>query len=307
MAREANKHPDSVRKHQKQLREIVPFLGWYLQARSEASTVNARMSVVDLKATIRHFQRAYGKQETVVDELFEAASLRLWALTSKLEGTFEFEVLSLREYFAARFLYRYAGEDTAGFDRNTVFRELLRRPYWLNTARFYGGNAEGEAVYVLAEGVRDELADNGSPASVVAAWTLLTDGVFASRPRKARDVLGYLCADHNLDTLLDALGRREIVALPELSRLPATDGEDPTWMRLTGEMAANPADPDNPRRVRVLRDLLGQRAAFATWWAQQVRAADTAGRDAWLRVAASCEGAAGAPNSTSTAWTCPGR
>ncbi|MEU4740918.1 hypothetical protein AB0G02_10690 [Actinosynnema sp. NPDC023658] len=92
LAREANKHPDSVRKHQKQLREIVPFLGWYLQARSEASTVNARMSVADLKATIRHFQRAYGKQETVVDELFEAASLRLWALTSKLEGTFEFEV-----------------------------------------------------------------------------------------------------------------------------------------------------------------------------------------------------------------------
>lgn len=294
LAREANKHPDSVRKHQKQLREIVPFLGWYLQARSEASAVNAQMSVADLKATIRHFQRAYGKQETVVDELFEAASFRLWALTSKIQGSFEFEVLSLREYFAARFLYRYAGEDTAGFDRNTVFRELLRRPYWLNTARFYGGNAEGEAVYVLAEGVRDELADNSSPSSVVAAWTLLTDGVFASRPRKARDVLGYLCADHNLDILLDALGRREIVALPELPRLPSSDGDDPTWIRLTAAMAANPADPANLRRVRVLRDLLGQRAAFAAWWAQQVLAADTAGRDAWLKMAASCEGAAGA-------------
>ena len=40
LAREANKHPESVRKHQKELREIVPFLGWYLQSRSEEVSVN---------------------------------------------------------------------------------------------------------------------------------------------------------------------------------------------------------------------------------------------------------------------------
>ncbi|WP_037264886.1 hypothetical protein [Kibdelosporangium aridum] len=56
LAREANKHPESVRKHQKQLREIVPFLGWYMQSRSEEASVNARMPVADLKAAIRHFQ-----------------------------------------------------------------------------------------------------------------------------------------------------------------------------------------------------------------------------------------------------------
>ena len=32
------------------------------------------MTVADLKATIRHFQRTYGNPESVVDELFEAAS-----------------------------------------------------------------------------------------------------------------------------------------------------------------------------------------------------------------------------------------
>jgi hypothetical protein len=60
LAREANKHPESVRKHQTELREIIPFLGWHLHAHSEADRVNARMSVADLKASIRHFQQTYG-------------------------------------------------------------------------------------------------------------------------------------------------------------------------------------------------------------------------------------------------------
>ncbi|MFI9811650.1 NACHT domain-containing protein [Saccharothrix variisporea] len=294
LAREANKHPVSVRKHQKQLREIVPFLGWYLQAHSEEDPVNAQMSVRDLKAAIRHFQHTYGNPETMVDELFEATSDRLWALTSKNEGIYEFEVLSLREYFAARFLYRYAGEEVRDFDRNTVFRELLRRPYWLNTARFYGGNAEGGDVYVLADGIRDEVVEKSTPPSVVAAWTLLTDGVFTSRPRQVRDVLGSLCSDLNLSILLDAFDRGEITPLPNLPQLPAGDGPDPTWTRLTEHLAKHPADPGNPDRVRILRELLNQRADFAAWWADQTRAAaGTPSVTAWLRMTADCEGAAG--------------
>lgn len=294
LAREANKHPESVRKHQKELREIVPFLGWYLQSRSEEVNVKARMSVADLKATIRHFQYTYGKPESLVDEMFEATSDRLWALTSKDEGTFEFEVLSLREYFAARFLYRYAGEDIKRFDRNTVFREILRRPYWLNTARFYGGNAEGGDVYVLAEGIYDEITESSTPHSLVAAWTLLTDGVFASRPRQARNVLNSLCAEQNINVLLDALGRKEIVPLPELPQLPKSDGPDPTWTRLTEQITADPVNPETPRRVRALRELLNQRTEFTKWWAQHMSAAvNGADEEAWLEMSARCEGAAG--------------
>lgn len=35
LAREANKHPETVRKHRADIVEIVPFLGWYLQSRGE--------------------------------------------------------------------------------------------------------------------------------------------------------------------------------------------------------------------------------------------------------------------------------
>ncbi|MGO4205662.1 NACHT domain-containing NTPase [Rhodococcus sp. TAF43] len=294
LAREANKHPKAVRDHKEELLEIIPFLGWYLHAHTEESQINGRMSIHELKAAMLHFQRTYGNRESIVDQLFEGASDRLWALTSKVDGTYEFEVLSLREYFAARFLYQNAGEDNADFDSATVLRELLRRPYWLNTARFYGGNAKGNGVYTLTAGIEQELAQNSSPASYLAAWALLTDGVFLRRPREARKVLTALCSDTGTAMLLSALDRRDIVALPGLPALPEEDGDDPTWLRLTALISKNPSDAANLQRVRVLRELLSQRSAFATWWYQQLTGAiGTAQQNAWLAIGACCEAGAG--------------
>ena len=291
LAREANKYPDSVRKHRKDLLEIIPFLGWYLQSRSEERNLQGRMSTEELDAAMRHFQRTYGKPETVVDELFEATTDRLWALTSKEEGVYEFEVVSLREYFAARFLYNFAGEGDRDFDRATVLRELLRRPFWLNTARFYGGNARGSDIYILTAGIRDELSNSPSTYVHVAAWTLLTDGVFASRPAEAASVVESLCTDTGAPVLLDALERKEIRPLPEL---PSDQSTNPTWIRLTTAIASNPSDPGNSNRVRVLRELLSQRATFAHWWAEHAAAAiGTDNERSWLNLAAECEAAGG--------------
>jgi hypothetical protein len=222
------------------------------------------------------------------------AAISLWALTSKVDGTYEFEVLSLREYFAARFLYRNAGEENADFDSTTVLQELLRRPYWLNTARFYGGNAKGSDVYTLTAGIEQELAQTSAPASYLAAWALLTDGVFLRRPREARKVLTAVCSDAGTTILLSALDRRDIIALPELPDLPADDGADPTWLRLTATISKNPSDSANPQRVRVLRELFNQRSEFATWWYQHLTGAIGTGQQkAWLALGACCEAGAG--------------
>lgn len=294
LAREANKNPRAVREHKEALLDIIPFLGWYIHAHTEESQINGRMTIDDLKAAMRHFQRTYGARESIVDQLFEGASDRLWTLTSKVDGTYEFEVLSLREYFAARFLYRNAGEDNAHFDRTTVLRELLRRPYWLNTARFYGGNAKGSDLYVAAAGIEEELARTSAPASYLAAWALLTDGVFQRRPREARKVVTALCSDAGATILLAALDRRDLIALPELPDLPADDGADPTWLRLTQQIRSNPNDAGNPQRVRVLRELLNQRSQFTTWWYEQLtRAIGTIQQNAWLAIGACCEAGAG--------------
>lgn len=294
LAREANKHPKAVRDHKEELLEIIPFLGWYLHAHTEESQINGRMSVDELKAAMRHFQGTYGNRESVVDQLFEGASDRLWALTSKVDGTYEFEVLSLREYFAARFLYRNAGEDNPNFDSASVLRELLRRPYWLNTARFYGGNAKGNGIYPLTAGIEQELTEGSSPASYLAAWALLTDGVFLRRPREARKILTALCSDDGIAVLLSALDRRDIIPLPELPDLPEVDGPDPTWVRLTSLIRNDPSDRGNRQRVRVLREILNQPRQFATWWYEQFLAAiGTPQQNDWLKIGAECEAGAG--------------
>lgn len=294
LAREANKHPDSVKKHKDELLEIVPFIGWYLQAHSEESGIDGRMSVADLVAAMRHFQSVYGRPEDIVGQLFQAATDRLWALTSKFEGTYEFEVQSLREYFAARFLYLNAGEGNLNFDKTTVLRELLRRPYWLNTARFYGGNAKGSDIYVVVAGIEAELASSPSPSAVIASWTLLTDAVFLRRPPEARKVLTALCTDHCAPILLRALDRNEISPLPEIPQVAGSEGDDPTWTRLTVAIQSEPGAPQNHSRVRVLRDLLNQKTRFASWWAGQITAAAGAPTQAsWLRLAAEFEAAAG--------------
>lgn len=293
LAREANKHPKAVRVHREELLEIIPFLGWYLHAHTEESQINGRMSVDELKAAMQHFQRTYDKPESVVDELFEGASERLWALTSKVDGTYEFEVLSLREYFAARFLYRNAGEDDPDFDSTAVLRELLRRPYWLNTARFYGGNAKDRGIYALTAGIEEELR-HGPAASFLAAWALLTDGAFHRRPGEARKVVAALCSDTGLAVLLPALDRFDIAALPQLPYTP--DGSsDPTWERLTALIAKDPTDWEaNDPRVRALRELLNQPARFATWWYEQYsEAVGTPRQDAWLRLGGRWEAAPG--------------
>lgn len=294
LAREANKHPRVVKDHQEELREIIPFLGWYLHAHSEQSQISGRMTLAELKAAMLHFQRAHGNRETVVDKLFEGASDRLWALTSKVDGTYEFEVLSLREYFAARFLYLNAGEDDPDFDIAKVVRELLRRPYWLNTARFYGGNARGRHVHALTAAIEEELTQGPSASSFVAAWTLLTDGVFQRRPREARKDLTALCSDRGLAVLLPALDRGDIIPLPQPPALPTDDGLDPTWTRLTALIAENAADPAHDQRVRALRELLGQRAEFNSWWYENLcKAVGTPQVDAWLTLGASHEAGAG--------------
>ena len=293
LAREANKHPKAVKDHREELVEIIPFLGWYLHAHTEESQINGRMSVDDLKAAMRHFQRTYGNEESIVDELFVGISDRLWTLTSQVEGTYEFEVLSLREYFAARFLYRNAGEDNPHFDSTAVLRELLRRPFWLNTARFYGGNAQGSNVYVLAAGIEQELSHTSASASYLAAWALLTDGVFQRRPYEARKVLTALCSDVGTAILLAALDRRDIAALPELPN-PTDGGADPTWARLTTLISENPSDSANPQRVRVLLELLNQRGEFTKWWYKQLTGSiGTEQQNAWLAIGACCEAGAG--------------
>jgi hypothetical protein len=298
LAREANKHPTSVKKHRADLFEIIPFLGWYIQSRSEESPGRSRMTTDAIKEAMKHFQRTYGKSEKVVDDLFTAATDRMWALTSKEVGFFEFEVLSLREYFAARFLYDYAGDSETDVDRLLVFRELMRRPYWLNTLRFYSGNAKGSGILVPIAGIEDELRERPTSHAIVAAWTLLVDGVFASRPRGVEAVINAICSDDNIGTLYDLIINE---ALSSSSAVEPIGPSHSTFQRFTSAIKERPNHDDSFTRARILLDLLGSGRLFQNWWAAQlVEALDHGNAHEWLELGAQGEIGAGieldAPN-----------
>jgi len=162
----------------------------------------------------------------------------------------------------------------------------------LNTARFYGGNAKDRGIYALTAGIEEELL-HGPAASFLAAWALLTDGVFQRRPGEARKVVAALCSDTGLDVLLPAFDRFDITALPELPYSPDSSS-DPTWERLTALIAEDPSDPANDRRVRALRELLNQPNRFEEWWYQKLsEAIGTPQQDAWLALGGKWEAAPG--------------
>lgn len=88
--------------------------------------------------------------------------------------------------------------------------------------------------------------------------------------------------------LLEALDGKAITALPEATHANAA------WQRLTKAIAATPEAPDNHVRVRVLRELLGQRRQFANWWVEQLKQViGTDSEVAWLKIGAACEVVAG--------------
>lgn len=200
----------------------------------------------------------------MIDEYLDAGK-QAWAIarftpwsasaTSSLLAEFYSDDVERLQSGAAAALYHNAGEDSPTFDRTNALRELLRRPYWLNTARFYGGNAKGHAIYSITAGIEDELREGTSSAAFVAAWTLLTDGVFNADPTRHAG-----CSPPSAPVL--ALPRcypPSIAATsghpPELPDPTDSDEPDPTWARLTQEIRRDPADPGTMEHVRVIREL----------------------------------------------------
>jgi hypothetical protein len=200
--REGEKSREVV-EHRADLEEVTSYLGWHLQANAEGADATSRLAVKELKRLILDYLFDVDKQTSLVDDLFTTVTDRVWALTSKVEGTFEFDVQPIREYFAARFLYAFAGADNPDFDSADLLRELVRRPYWFNVCRFYVGFAKANELAGLVMGLATEFADIKNVAQVrTTTWALLSDGSFAGRSRPQQAAAELLVDDLSLSLLL---------------------------------------------------------------------------------------------------------
>jgi hypothetical protein len=275
--REAEKSA-SVRDNRENLEEVTAYLGWYLQGLAEQQGSNGRLGTTDLKTEIFRYLSAAQKDTGLVDALFTDVTDRVWALASKAQGTFEFDVQPVREFFAAKYLSQYASAD-----KSDVLNALIRRPFWFNTSRFFAGFAHANEVGGLADGLTEEFAAARHPlAERVATWTLLADGVFSSKTTAQRRAVELLLDDLSVRLLLATN------ASPEpLPTLPADRGSAMLCERLLAAASSHPANVMSRERVALAASLGVDVPPLGQWWLDHARPAfGSADELAWLRLGA---------------------
>jgi hypothetical protein len=277
----------AVDEYREDLEEVTSYLGWHLQSIAETTAANGQLTTKALRKAILDYLFGVEKNTGLVDALFTAVTDRVWALTSKVQGTFEFDVQPLREYFAARFLNDFAGADLRDFDTSTVLRHLVRRAYWLNTGRFYAGFAKPNELAGLVEGLAVELEDGTRPLQArLAAWTLLADGVFSARTRTQRSAAELFGDDLSIRLLAHSM-----TSDPETPRLAPDRGGRQYVALLQEQLVAEPDSPLAQERVAIMTRLL-DRHEFDAWWQPQISDATGAAQQmAWLQLGSSVQAA----------------
>ena len=198
-----------VREHRDLLIDIHRYIAWILHSEAEQGQNRGRISSEKLQNLLKEYLTNEGNDTSLANKLFSGVIERVVALVSRVQGTYEFEVQPLREYFAARYLYETAPYSPPGSEHKGTkpdrFDAISRNFYWLNVTRFYSGCfSKGELPTIIdslevlsqSEGWR-----NISHPRILAA-ILLSDWVFTQNPRSMKKAIKLV---------LDGLGLRSIL------------------------------------------------------------------------------------------------
>ncbi|MEG4421285.1 hypothetical protein QUA70_22240 [Microcoleus sp. LAD1_D5] len=215
--REAEKN-SVVRTHRELLIDINRYLAWKLHVEAEEKNGSGRITQESLHILLADYLTTEGHKETLVDDLLVCMVERVGALVSRVEGTYEFEVQPLREYFAAKHLYVTAPPSPPGNEKPGTkpdrFDAIARDFYWLNVTRFYAGCYSKGELADLIDRLEELIAEEGysliSYPRLLAAM-LLSDWVFTQHPKSVRRVI---------ELILDGIGLRYLLA--SNSRRPAS-------------------------------------------------------------------------------------
>ena len=220
--REAEKS-SIVRDHRELLLSIHGLIAWTLHTEAEDGRGSGSMSQKDLYRRVEGYLEEEEHDPSLARKLLTGAVERVCALVSRVEGTFEFEVQPLREYFAARHLYKTAPYSPAGNlalgTRPERFRAVARSFHWTNVTRFFCGFYDvGELSSLVDEitalGEDDDFGLTAQPR--VLAMMLLSDRVFSQAPRPMRRLITFVVKEPAFQVFLfsTALYRKGDLALP---------------------------------------------------------------------------------------------
>jgi len=229
-SRESTKNP-VVRRHLDLLKDIHRYLAWKLHSSAEStrgSTAAGRLTSDELRQALSEYLKKELQDVSVVDEIFNAMLERVVMIVSRIEGTHEFEVQPLREYFAARYLYDTASYSPSGSERTGTkpdrFDAIARNFYWLNVTRFFCGCFSKGELLDLADRIKDlvfdtQIGTTRHPVSLSAM--LLCDWVF-TQSQKAMGQVAALISSR--DAIRRLMPRQGYPHATEIFRIPRTCG-----------------------------------------------------------------------------------
>lgn len=215
--RESEKSP-IVREYRDLLVDIHRYLAWTLHVESQTKENSGSVGADRLKQLVTEYLASEGRDPGLANELFTGMVERVVALVSRVEGTYEFEVQPLREYFAARYLYSTAPYSPPGNPIGGTlpdrFDALVRDFYWQNVARFYAGCYDKGQLPSLVDRLEELSRSPGykytSHPQMFAA-TLLSDWVLAQHQKSMKQVVALV---------LKGVGLRQVTSGGRYNRRP---------------------------------------------------------------------------------------
>ncbi|MET4648154.1 hypothetical protein ABID95_007924 [Streptomyces atratus] len=293
--READKTP-VVRKHREELLAIHGYLGWLLHARSQERSGKhgaGDIEFAELKRTIWEYLEAKEGPSDRISEIIDGIR-RIFVLVDRIQGKFEFQVQPLREFFAAKHLYKTAPYHTNAVEvtgsRPERLEALIRDPHWMNVARFFCGWYDVGELADLTQRLGDLWEDSYHRFSLhsrLLVAYLLSDYVSAAAPRNTRRIAANLTDLLSMRQILNAheTGQYQSSSTKEL--IPVDSGL-PVLMDAAKKYYTQPVgDSVVYELARLLLQIPS--AERSQWWLENLPDKGDA-RDEWIRrgVIANC-------------------
>jgi len=179
--------------------DIHQYLAWVLHSEAESLKNSGIINVDELKKRVKEFLAKEGHDTAIADQLFDVMKERVCALVSRVQGTFEFEVQPLREYFCAKYLYKTAPHSDAGSPRTGTKPErlyaILRNFYWQNVVRFFAGCADRGELDMIIQELKDLQNDEVLKYTHyprIITGQILSDYVFTQAPFKVKEAASII-------------------------------------------------------------------------------------------------------------------
>ena len=283
--REAEKS-EVVREQRELLVDIHRYLAWVLHFEAQTKRTGGRIENVRLRDVVQAFLKSRGHEVGLLDVLFSGMVERVVALVSRIEGSYEFEVQPMREYFAARYLYDTAPYSPAGAEQPGTlperFEALAVDPFWQNVTRFYAGcYSQGELPSLISSlrslSRREEYKNTCYPQSL--AVTLLSDYTFAQYPFIVEDVV---------DFVLNSVDLRVMVAQEQYTRrgdslyVPKGSGNRELLDRCFSELRQRAPVDYSQLLLEIITNNSDREERRSRWWSTIERIDDEKERTRWI-------------------------